>query len=386
MTVSHVRRTAAGLLLGGLVASGTLLVGGAATASPLGDAKARAAALRQQVDALQQQAEIATERYDETYAALGRAVNAHIEAQRSLDAAKDASVATDDQRARRARALYISGGTASLYASVLSAGSISDVQTGLSQVKMVLQGDTRAVDAANRTVASLAAANRRLAATEELANRLQKQVTDQAQQVNDLLARTNALLASADARVRAIADQQRRAAEAAAAARAAAELATARLDVVSLPNVPASPLAQAALVFAQTQLGKPYVWGATGPDSYDCSGLTGAAYAAAGLTLPRTSREQWYAGPHVDLGQLEPGDLLFWATDVNDPSTIHHVALYAGNGLMVAAPHTGDVVRVQPVYLDGYIGAVRPGLASATSTPTSTSPPPSSPAVTAGGG
>jgi cell wall-associated NlpC family hydrolase len=65
---------------------------------------------------------------------------------------------------------------------------------------------------------------------------------------------------------------------------------------------------------------------------------------------------------HVDLGQLQPGDLLFWATDVNDPATIHHVALYAGNGLMVAAPHTGDVVRVQQVYLDGYIGAVRPGV------------------------
>ena len=365
MTGSWNRRAAAGLLVGGLVAlnlaTGTL-GGGPAAASPLGDAQARAAALRKQVDALRQQAEIATERYDETYAALGRAVNAHIEAQRQLDAATVASAATDDQRSRRARALYISGGTASLYASVLSAGSISDVQTGLSQVRIVLQGDTRAVDAANRTVASLAAANERLTATERLATRLQKQVTDQAQKVGELLAQTNALLSAADQRVRALAEQQRRAAEAAAAARAAAALARARLDVGTLPDAPASPLAKAALAFAQTQLGKPYVWGATGPASYDCSGLTGAAYAAAGLRLPRTSREQWYAGPHIDLGQLEPGDLLFWATDPSDPATIHHVALYAGDGMMVAAPHTGDVVRVQQVYLDGYIGAVRPGL------------------------
>ncbi|MGB8652344.1 MAG: C40 family peptidase, partial [Mycobacteriales bacterium] len=129
----------------------------------------------------------------------------------------------------------------------------------------------------------------------------------------------------------------------------------------TLPAVAASPLAARAIAFAQAQLGKPYVWGATGPDSYDCSGLTGAAYHAAGLDLPRTAREQWYSGPQVGLGDLQPGDLLFWADDLTDPATIHHVALYVGAGLMIAAPHTGDVVRVQPVYLDGYFGAVRPG-------------------------
>jgi cell wall-associated NlpC family hydrolase len=109
--------------------------------------------------------------------------------------------------------------------------------------------------------------------------------------------------------------------------------------------------------------GQPYVWGATGPDSYDCSGLTGTAYRAAGVTLPRTSREQWYAGTHVSLGELQPGDLLFWAYDTANPATIHHVALYAGNGLMVAAPHSGDVVKVQGVYLEGFMGAVRPVVA-----------------------
>ncbi len=61
------------------------------------------------------------------------------------------------------------------------------------------------------------------------------------------------------------------------------------------------------------------MWGATGPDSYDCSGLTGAAYRAAGVALPRTSRQQWYAGPHVELGALAPGDLLFWAYDTETP-------------------------------------------------------------------
>ena len=362
MTFLPLRRAAAGLLVGGLVAAAGVSLAPGAGASPLGDAKSRAAALRHQVDTLREQAEIATERYDETYSALGKAVNAHIEAQRDLDAAREAAGATDDRRALRARALYMSGGPGAIYASVLSSGSISEVATRMHQVQIVLDGDTRAVKKANATVVGLAAAEKALADTERAANRLQKQVTDQAGRVSQLLAETDALLKAADSRVLELAEQQRQAAAAAAAARAAAALAAARGNVGSLPNVPASPVAQAALDFAQQQLGKPYVWGATGPDAYDCSGLTGAAYAAAGVHLPRTSREQWFAGPHVELGQLEPGDLLFWATDVNDPATIHHVALYAGEAMMVAAPHTGDVVKVQPVYLDGYIGAIRPGL------------------------
>jgi cell wall-associated NlpC family hydrolase len=78
--------------------------------------------------------------------------------------------------------------------------------------------------------------------------------------------------------------------------------------------------------------------------------------------LPRTAAEQYLAVPtKVPLGELEPGDLLFWATDLSNPATIHHVAIYVGNGQMLAAPHTGTTVRIQPVYLDGYFGAVRPG-------------------------
>ena len=340
MTALTARRYAAGLLIGGLIASGGIFTAGRAGASPLGDAKARAAALRHQVDTLREQAEIATERYDETYAQLGKAVNAHIEAQRALDAARDASGATEDRRAQRARALYMSGGPGAIYASVLSSGSISEVATRMHQVTIVLDGDSRAVAAAHSAVVGLADAEKALADSERTANRLQKQVSDQAGRISQLLAQTDALLSAADSRVRELAEQQRQAAAAAAAARAAAELAAAQGDVGSLPDVPASPLAKAALDFAQQQLGKPYVWGATGPDAYDCSGLTGAAYAAAGLNLPRTSREQWYSGPHVGLGQLEPGDLMFWAIDVTNPATIHHVALYAGKGLMVAAPHT----------------------------------------------
>jgi cell wall-associated NlpC family hydrolase len=123
--------------------------------------------------------------------------------------------------------------------------------------------------------------------------------------------------------------------------------------------------AQAVLQIARQQLGDAYVWGATGPDTFDCSGLTQWAYAHAGIQLPRVAADQWNAGPHVTLADLLPGDLLFWATDLSNPATIHHVALYLGNGVMLAAPHTGDVVKIEPVYLDGYIGATRPYSATA---------------------
>ena len=115
-----------------------------------------------------------------------------------------------------------------------------------------------------------------------------------------------------------------------------------------------------AIAAARTKLGDPYLWGGTGPNAYDCSGLTQFAYGSAGIVLPRVAADQWTVGRHVALGDLQPGDLLFWATDTSNPATIHHVAMYIGNGLMIAAPHTGDVVKIEPVYLDGFIGATRP--------------------------
>ena len=354
------RRTVAALLLGGLLGVCAPLTGGAAHADPLADARARAARLRTQVDALGTQVEIATEAYDEAYAKLGAAVTAHLTAERELDQARTASGSTDSFAARRVRALYMSGGTAALYAHVLDSASITEVANRVTQVEVVLASDDRASKAAEHAVSSRRDAERRLAAAAAASTALQREVSSRADAVTALLARTDALLASADQQVLALAEQQRLAAEQQSAQQAAAALAAARAALGNTPEAPPTPQAAAALAFAKQQVGKPYVWGATGPDSYDCSGLTGAAYAAAGIALPRTSREQWFAGPHVELGALQPGDLLFWAYDPADPATIHHVALYAGGGLMVAAPHTGDVVKVQPVYLDGYVGAVRP--------------------------
>ncbi|MFD4906270.1 C40 family peptidase [Kitasatospora purpeofusca] len=123
-------------------------------------------------------------------------------------------------------------------------------------------------------------------------------------------------------------------------------------------NTPAPPAAggrAAAIVqFAYAQLGKPYGWSKTGPSSFDCSGLTGAAYRAADVSLPRTSQEQWKIGTRIGRGDLQPGDLVFFYPD------LHHVGVYIGDGKMIHAPRTGKNIEVLPIGVMPYMGAVRP--------------------------
>ncbi|MDX6202290.1 MAG: peptidoglycan DL-endopeptidase CwlO [Frankiales bacterium] len=116
---------------------------------------------------------------------------------------------------------------------------------------------------------------------------------------------------------------------------------------------PPSSRAATAVAAAYQQLGAPYDWAADGPAAFDCSGLTAYAWAAAGVTLPHSSQAQFGVGAHVSRSQLAPGDLVFFG------SPIHHVGIYVGNGNMIDAPQTGDVVRVQSINRSDYAGAVR---------------------------
>ncbi|MFL6139416.1 MAG: NlpC/P60 family protein [Frankiaceae bacterium] len=107
--------------------------------------------------------------------------------------------------------------------------------------------------------------------------------------------------------------------------------------------------AAAVIRFELAQLGKPYQWGAEGPSSYDCSGLTSAAYRYAGISIPRVSRDQYRYLTHVRVRYAQPGDLIFYGTDPTRASSVYHVTTYLGNGMMLAAPHTGTVVQIQPM-------------------------------------
>ncbi|MEV8097719.1 NlpC/P60 family protein [Kitasatospora sp. NPDC085879] len=118
-------------------------------------------------------------------------------------------------------------------------------------------------------------------------------------------------------------------------------------------NGPASGRAAAAVQFAFAQLGKPYKWGAVGPGKFDCSGLTGAAWSAAGVSLPRVSQSQWNAGRRIAKSDLQPGDLVFF-------SSLQHVGIYIGGGRMIHAPRTGKNVEITRIDVMAYVGAVRP--------------------------
>ncbi|MFB8102154.1 MULTISPECIES: C40 family peptidase [Streptomyces] len=112
--------------------------------------------------------------------------------------------------------------------------------------------------------------------------------------------------------------------------------------------------AEKVLAFARAQIGKPYVWGASGPSSYDCSGLTQAAWREAGVTLPRTTWDQVKVGTRVATSDLQPGDLVFFYDDIS------HVGIYKGDGMMIHAPKPGANVREESIYYMPIYGSVRP--------------------------
>ena len=107
-----------------------------------------------------------------------------------------------------------------------------------------------------------------------------------------------------------------------------------------------------ALQAALTRRGDAYVWGAAGPSEFDCSGLVVWAFAQEGISLPHYTGDLWNSGMHIDRNDLQPGDLVFFGADIS------HVGFYVGDGMMLDAPNSGDVVKIQPLFSD-YIGAVR---------------------------
>jgi cell wall-associated NlpC family hydrolase len=354
----------------------------------LGAQQGQVSAANAQLSELQVQAEVLTQRYDQTLVNEQRAAAAYKVTQARLGYAQKAQQASQRQLAGLAEQEFESGSGFGPMSSMLGnasgpEGYLSEV--GLGQVLAQNGTDTEAdaqandvVDAAFRRQASelLAAQQADLQAASHLKLAVEAAVARQqafvsaskakantlAQQVADAQARAAALKSSRQAALAAAAA----AAAAKAAAAAAANSAASSADSTTAPSWATSSGASAtqgdvAANWALTQLGKPYQWGAIGPGTYDCSGLTMEAWAHAGVALLHYTGYQWEEGPHVPLNELQRGDLLFYATDNSDPDTIHHVGIYIGNGMMVDAPYTGVDVRIDSIYQPGDpIGAVRP--------------------------
>jgi cell wall-associated NlpC family hydrolase len=313
--------------------------------------------VKKRVDALYHQAEARTQRYN--------AAKEQTDAQREkVDELLDevAHRADDVNEARRvlgefATAQYRSGSGLSGTATLL----LADDPQGYFTQKHVMARLTRHQQHAVRTYRERQqeAQTKRREATDELTSLTasQKELRASKQAVQQKLSEARNLLSklTAQEKARLAALEKERKAEARRKAEERARQARQQDDGSSGTSSAPSSRAAQAVAFAEAQLGKPYVWGATGPSSFDCSGLTQAAWKAAGVTLPRTTYDQIDAGTRVSRDQLQPGDLVFFYTDVS------HVGIYVGNGKMIHAPKPGDVVQYAPLDWMPYYGAVRPG-------------------------
>lgn len=139
-----------------------------------------------------------------------------------------------------------------------------------------------------------------------------------------------------------------------AAAQEREDTATGTSDATASYNGPASGRAKTAIEFAYAQLGKPYEWGSTGPNSFDCSGLVGASWRSAGVSLPRTVKQMYDAGRKVSKADLQPGDIIYWYNDTQ------HNGLYIGDGKAIHAPRTGKNIEIAPLDSMPFYAASRP--------------------------
>jgi peptidoglycan DL-endopeptidase CwlO len=353
-------RLAAALLAAMLV--GLLAVPAPAAADPgaVERARAEAARVRGEVDRLQLRAEVMAEAYAATEERLQAALRGALAHQRALDdqelAVETAQVGLDEQ----VRGIYEVGPLVSAEL-LLLADDPHELALAVHVAGASLTTGVHAVDQATAAQAHDQALVAELRARQAEVLALRQRQGDQRAAIEQALAQQRALLGGAERHVRELVAAARAREEAARLALVAAAATRARtLGLEGFATAPPPTQAAATAVHAALgQLGKPYRWGASGPGEFDCSGLTSWAYRQAGVALPRTSRAQWSAGSHMAVAALLPGDLVFFGTDPHDPGTIHHVGMYVGQGLMVNAPYTGAVVRVEPVHPGDYVGATR---------------------------
>jgi len=329
----------------------SLLIGPATPAAAAPSAAAQATELRVEVDRLRVEVALAVEDHNAVADQLAGVVRRALHADRAADTAKLARAESEDRGVRRVRAFYMAGGSASLYAGLLAERDIADVLRRAQTVTSLARGDTSAIEADGRLVAAATAAATKLTGLTSEQVRLQLEVDTAAVRVTTLLQETTDRLAGADAEVARLAEVERGRTEAAAENAA---------TVLRGPDEEPSAPGAAAVAAALSVLGRPYSWGAVGPDTFDCSGLIQWAYAKAGVAVPRVSRDQFRAGTPVSLRALAPGDILFYALDTADPRSIYHVGMYLGAGRLLQAPRTGDVVQIAPVRRNDLIGAIRP--------------------------
>ncbi|MCR3761012.1 C40 family peptidase [Clostridium felsineum] len=362
-------------ILSTVVAVGIIATMGSTSvfASPVQDAQSKLNAshknvqnLEDNIEKMDNQIETIMNQRDSVNKKISEAQSNINEAQNDIETSKDNIKEEKDKFADRVRALYISGSTQSYVDILLQSKSFSDMVSRIDAIKQISDYDQKLVSDLKDSQNRIEAKKDKIVADKQQLEALNKENSSKLKELNDKKAQENVLVAQAKA-------EESKDATALKAQQDAEKAAQAKvLALVSAPKTAAAPKAAAPInrgtasapaqnrqaptpstfqgsgndvvSFAVSFCGVPYVSGGTSPSGFDCSGLVQYCYAHFGVNLPRTTYDQVNVGTTVT-GALQPGDLLFFGS----ASAPHHVAMYAGGGNMVEAPHTGAFVRVTPV-------------------------------------
>lgn len=328
--------------------AGVCLSAGVAQAAPRDDMLARAAVVKSQVDALDTQTEILSEDYNAARVRQALLDKQEKSAAKRLRETTQQTGAMQKRLGSRAASMYRNGQLGFVDV-LLGSSDFASFAATWDFLRRLNEEDAHTVDELKVAKAEQAAAQLVLKQRSDQAHAVSRELAAQKKAIESKLVSRKRMLLGIEAQVAALdrAEEARRAAEAARAARVSSGSSNRTFP-------PPTRAARSQVVaIAKRYLGAPYVWGAEGPNTFDCSGFTMYVYRQVGVRLPRVSRDQIHAGQRVSRGDLQPGDLVFFG------SPIHHVGIYVGGGMMINAPHTGDVVKISPLFSD-YVGACRP--------------------------
>jgi peptidoglycan DL-endopeptidase CwlO len=376
------RRTRALLAVTASALALAALVPASAHATAIDDKRAEAVRLQREIEANGEKISALGEQYDSAVLQRDRAVAAVNDSEARLTAAHNQSLHARRLVALRAAALYTGSSTPSLLPTA-NIRTVNELSVRTKYGALATGRDESAIANLERAQADLKVRRKELDQRKAAAQRVVDSISASKRAIEQANATQARLLSNVKGEIATLVQQEQRRRDAAARTAFLARLAQARtqagannnsgggtfhargggssvspnsVGLGNAPGIPApSPKAQIAINYALAQVGKPYRYAGVGPDAFDCSGLTMMAWAQAGVYMPHASSGQYAMFPHVPFAQIQPGDLIVWGVNGDQ-----HVAMYLGNGMQVAATHTGDYVRVQPVY-GGWWGVARPG-------------------------
>lgn len=343
------------LLAGALVAVAAVLALNATTdpqslasAAPRDDVLARAAKVKAQVDDLDSQTEILAEEFN-----AARVRHAELVEQEEVAVARlaDTTKRVDTMQTRmsaRVQNMYRAGPTGFMEV-LLGASDFEAFAMTWDFLRELNEEDAHMVAELKTAKSEQAAAQKALEESAAQAKLLADKLEMRKEAIEAKLLDRKKMLKGLEAQVAEL-DRIEEARRAAVAAQAVRKASTSRPKTFPAPT--RAPRSEVVSI-AKRYLGAPYVWGADGPNSFDCSGFTMFVYRQVGVQLPRVSRDQINAGERVRREDLQPGDLVFFG------SPIHHVGIYVGGGMMIHSPRTGDVVKISALHSD-FVGACRP--------------------------